>query len=301
MQRLLKPQVQKRAEEIKRLILAGVAFEKPLERLYLDLSLAGRHDWTVQVYQLLLLYTGPEDRKRLLHPALLQAFISLGLTTPAMAISQELLKQNPHNPETKKLTRSLHTRKENTLPAYTPVASLSKYAAPNSLFPKPHPLPPKWQQLSQLLTAEKLAESHYFEKRRQLARAPKSCRSALLQTFDELVCCYLLQQRRAVAALCGALLETLLALLISKRHPRKGSTSRNDISKHLDLHLYDLIGYCQQNALLQPATLKLLRAARMQRNFIHPGKELLEKSSLTAAGMRICFLAVLEVIDEVFA
>ena len=305
MQRLLKPAVQKRAEEIKQLILKDQPFEQQLGTLYTDLRLAGKHAWAVEVYQLLLLYIPPRHKQKLFHPALLQAFLSLGHTAPAQQMVQQLLKQNPSDQETRKLSTGLRMRAEHTLPPYTPMASLSKYAQDGSCAAhkkRPENLPETWQKSFQHITPAKLQEIGYFAKRRQLARTPQTYRTALIQTFDELACCYLMKHYHAVAALSGAMLEILLALLIHKKcKVKKIACSGKKPQALFDLHLNELITICSEKALLCAATLKLLRAARMQRNFIHPGKELLQRSKLTPAGARVCFLAVLEVTDELFA
>ncbi len=304
MKRLLKPQIQKRAEEIKCRMLHCKPFEQPLGVLYQDLRLAGKHEWTVQVYHFLLLYVPNQQKNRLFHPALLQAFLSLGLYEQARLVAQVLAAQNPNDPEIIKLSSSLRSHNENFLPSYTPLASLSKYAASKETNRSavPSALPQKWQQWLQAFTPDKLQQTGYFEKRKQLARAPLKYRTALLQALDELTCCYLLEQRRAVAALSGALLEILLALLILKKlHKHKIAVEGQKAQDILDLHLNQLITICAQKELLPPNALKLLRTARVQRNFIHPGKELLENSPLSPAGARICFLAVMEIIDVLFS
>ena len=303
MPRLLKTQLQKRTEQIKRLLLAGKPFEQELGALYTEVCLAGKHTWNVQLYQLLLLYAPDKQKNRLLHPNLLQSFVCLGLNAPAQHIARQLLKTNPQEPQTRKLAGALHLRMENNLPPYTPLAALSRYAEPA---PRPRRAPnafaaPPWLRRARTLTEQEIQQTGYFQKRKQLSAAPRRCRAALLDIFDELDCAYLLGHGHAVAALSGAMLEILLAWhLRQKLKISKISLPGKKAQPLLDCHLSELIALCAEKALLKPHTLKLLRAARMQRNYIHPGREMGERGALSAAGVRVCFLAVLETIDEVF-
>ena len=302
MKRLLKNRVKEETDDIKRRMLTGLPFERPLYALYEQLRTSGKHAWTVQTYRILLLYASEQQKKILLHPALLQGFMALGQLRQARAVARQLLSKNPADPETRKLLRGLSARAENALPPYTPLAALSPYAAQEkslsrSLRP---PLAAKWKKAPEIFSDENLQKLGYFEKRKQLARAPRSCRAALEETFDELTASYLLGSYRAAAALAGAMLETLLALHIKKSlKTQKISVSGRAAQNIFDLNLHDLAACCAAYNLLSPHTLKLIGAARGQRNFIHPGKALLEQAGPTPAGVRVCLLAVLETADEV--
>ena len=300
---LLKSQVKKETDNIKHRMLAGLAFEKPLYGLYERLRTQRQHAWTVQVYRLLLLYANAGQKRALFHPALLQAFMALGQARQARAVAKQLLAKNPADPETRKLLRGLSARAENALPPYTALAALSPYASggkkPSSRACKT-PLPAKWKKAPDIFSDENLQKLGYFEKRKQLARAPRACRSALKETFDELTASCLLGNYRAAAAMAGAMLEMLLALHIKKSlKTQKISVSDRSPQNIFDLNLHDLAACCAAYNLLSPHTLKLIGAARGQRNFIHPGKALLEQAGLTPAGARVCLLAVLETSDEV--
>ena len=302
MTRLLKAQVKHNCDEVKRLMLAGEPFQKQLYRLYEKLRADGKYTWTAEVYRLLLLCASDEQKEQLLHPALLQAFMALGQTRKAHAIAAKLLRKNPADPETRKLLRGLSARAENTLPPYTPLAALSSYAAGKQRAPrsKTAPFPSAWENAAQLFSKDNLQKLGYFDKQKQFARAPRARRAALTETFDELVSSYLLGNYRASAALAGAMLETLLALHIRRRKKKKKISVAGKAGQHIfDLTLYDLAACCAEHGLLTPHILKLIGAARGQRNFIHPGKALLEQGGLTPAGARVCLLAVLETADEV--
>ena len=302
MKRLLKNRVKEETDDIKRRMLTGLPFERPLYALYEQLRTSGKHAWTVQTYRILLLYASEQQKKILLHPALLQGFMALGQLRQARSIAKHLLNKNPADPETRKLLRGLCARAEYSLPPYTPLAALSPYAAGNkTLFcsRKTH-LPVKWKKAPEIFSDKNLQKLGYFEKRKQLARAPRSCRAALEETFDELTASYLLSSYRAAAALAGAMLETLLALHIKNTlKTQKISVSGRGVQNIFDLNLHDLAACCAAYNLLTPHTLKLIGAARGQRNFIHPGKALLEQAGPTPAGVRVCLLAVLETADEV--
>lgn len=301
MTRILKSQVKNRTDEIKRLILSEQPFEKELARLYTDLRLAAKHAWTVEVYRLLLLCVPDGQKARLYHPALVQAFVSLGQKRHARAVGQALLRKNPADPETRKLLSALAARSENALPPYTPLAALSKYAARAKPAPKNnHALcvPPAWRQAADGLTPQRLQELGYYAKKEQIARAPRVFRAALERDFDELVLNYLFDNRRAVVVLAGSFLEILMAMHLRRRLKIKNIAANGKPARDVfDLTLHDLIAIYAERKLLPEQLLRLGRAARVQRNFIHPGKELLEQSGITPAGARLCFLTVLEAMD----
>ena len=91
-----KPIFQQRLDEIKSLILSKRPFQKPLARLYEDLRLSAKYRWALQAYQLLLLYVPEKEHTQLYHPALLQAFFSLGMYRQARQCAEELLRQTPN-------------------------------------------------------------------------------------------------------------------------------------------------------------------------------------------------------------
>ena len=301
MPKLLKTQVQQHTDKIKHLILSQKAFAKPLAELYTMLRLQAKYEWMAQTYHLLLIYTNEQQTKQLYHPALLQALLSLGQMQEAQQIGNFLLQQNPNDPETLKLLKSIHSRKESSLPAYTPLATLSKYTVSKTAYKKTPVLPVDWQAKLAAITPDRLTALGYYAKYKQLGRAPKTYRSILRTQFDELTLCYLLQLNRSVIAVTGALLEMLLAIHLQEKYKINRITIGTQHKKVFDLNLHELISVYAKKNLLSSSTLRLCRAARMQRNLIHPGKELLEKKCLTPSGVQICFLAALEVIDELLA
>ncbi len=298
MPRLLKTHVQERTNRIKALILSDGAFEEPLARLYLDLALQGKHSWTLQTYRLLCLYVGDGKEYKLYHPTLLQACLSVGNMELAQTIAQYLHKQNPSEPETLKLIQALQTRTQSTLPAYTPLAALSKHAQKTTKRNSSrHTLPGQWARILPTITPEKLEAIGYYTQRKKLLRAPRFYRDFLLTHFDEMILNYLFQHNRCVVVLAGALLELLLAVHLQEKLHITRFTIRKQAKYVFDLNLSELLIICTQKNLLPANALRLCQAARMQRNFIHPGKEILEHTRLSLTGARICFLAVLEVID----
>lgn len=292
-----------RADEIKDLLLAAEPFHHELERLYLDLRQQGRHDWVLRVYHHLSLYVPPKRKSDVCHPAVLQAFLTQGNLKQARRTAQILLDKNPKDPETRKLLRALEIREKNTLPPYTPLAALSKYATRTPIrSAKTDAVPPLWLAAIGGLTPQKLRDIGYFTARKQLSRAPRAFRTELLDMFDELALNYLFQNRRAIVALAGALIELMLGLYASSHLKiKKVSLPNGQLRSIFDMNLNDLINYYTQKGLLPGAMLRLSRAARTQRNFIHPGKEVLENVRITPAGARLCFLAVLELSDALFS
>ena len=299
---MLKTDLQRRTEEIKRLILSGQPFEEALTRLYIELQLQAKHRWLLQTYQLLSLYVPPAKQERLCHPALLQASLLLKDYAMAKRLANILQRRNPSNPETRKLMLGLTAYTENTLPDYTPLATLSKYAASNKKFAHKsrvkHELPISWVKKMAQLSPDVLEQLSYYDKCKQLRRAPKAYRQVLQDSFDELLLNYLFQHDRAVVVLAGSFLEMLLMLhAYHTLHIRKLTCKGKDSKLVFNCSLHELIAYYYSKQLLPEKALRLCRAARMQRNYIHPGKEIMENHPLSPTGSQVCLLAVLETID----
>ncbi len=300
MPRITKPQLYKKLEEIKKLMLARQVFAPALYALYQALALQARHEQIIASYRFALLYADKQQKQLLAHPCVLQALLMGGYIPQAQRMAQQLLKQNPADKETRKLLLSLHTRQESQLPPFTAVAELSPYAA-NPLHKAKtaqQAVPAKWRQVQVLFDAGNLQRIGYFHTRQKLARLSRTYQKTLLDIFDELTASYLLKNYRSVAVLAGALLEILLILhLWQKLGKKKLALNERKPQNLADLNLKDLIDLCAQNDLLNKHLLHLTRVARNQRNFIHPGKELTAKAALTPAGARLCFLTVQEVAD----
>ena len=138
----------------------------------------------------------------------------------------------------------------------------------------------------------------YYTTRKHLMHVPQKYRQTLLNNFDELMLNYSFQYHRVVVALSGSLLEVLLAMHLQEKCHVNKITHKGKHSKNIwQASLYELIHFYTAKQLLPPPILRLCKAARLQRNFIHPGKEICEQVVLTPAGAQICFLAVLEVIN----
>lgn len=288
-----------RADVIKQLLLSGQSFEKPLACLYTELRLHKKYTWIIEIYQWLCLYAAPGEIAQLQHPALLQAYISLGKMEKAHQLASQLQRLRPRDPEVQKLILALHSRAENILPDYTPLATLSRYAATKTAKKAANKLdlPFAWATALAQITPETLQEIGYYRKVKQLAKIPKKYRSLVLKIFDEMVLNHLFQHERSVVGLSGALLEILLAIDLFHNRGLQHMHIKNQRKHVFDLTLHELVGIYSKENWLPPEVLRLCKAARVQRNFIHPGKEFLEQNRLSAAGANICFCAVLEVID----
>lgn len=292
-----------RADEVKRLMLRGAPFASELARLYTDLRLAARYADLLKIYRFLLTFAPEGTETELAHPAVAQAFMAQKNYRQAEKINQTLLAKNPADPEARKLALSLQTRRETQIPPYTPLAALSKYAQKRCAERAPSgPLPRAWKRAADRLTPQKLQEIHYFSAKTLLARAPKARRDALERCFDELTLNYLFDNRRAVAALSGAFLEMLLTAYLQNKLKLKKITLTEGLRKNAEeSSLHELIAFCAEKRLLPEHILRLGRVARMQRNFIHPGKELTSDCPLTPAATRVCWLAVLELTDALLS
>ncbi len=303
MSKINKGSMQRRLDEIKLLILSGRSFQDKLAHLYTDLRLAAQHTQTVQIYQLLSLYVSAEQHKQLYHTALLQAFISLQMYPQAQTCATILTQLYPTDPEVKKLTGGLKIRLESTLPAYTAVAQVSHYGKrqPPATAQIAHTLPPAWQAKWKQVTADKLTELGYFQKQKQLSRIDKKYRLLVQEQLDVCMLNYLLGHTRAVVVLSGALLEFLLAVYLQQTYPPHALAPTNQKpKKYLDYSLSELLQIYTQNQLLSNPILRLCRIARMKRNYIHLGKEIVEQHCLQPAHANLCLLAVMETIDALF-
>lgn len=297
MKHALPSRIRRQTDQLQRLILDGRPFQAELAQLYTELRLQARYADMIQVYRLLLLCVPPGQQAALYHPALLQAFLALGRLEEAQRAARELA-QRP-DPETRKLTAGLAARLQGTLPAYTPLAALSRYAAPAAnTRPVRRTLPAAWTDTWQQLTPQKLHQLGYYAKRARLARLPQPERQQLVELFDEFFLNYLFGSSRAVAVLAGALLESLLARYLRRHkhmtHVKTRSQNKKNVS---DATLYELLSVYAQHQWLPEGVLRLCRAARVQRNYIHPGKENTEHTRLAPAGTQICYLAVMETMD----
>jgi len=299
--RLQKAQIRKRMEAIKALILTEQPFSEPLARLYLDLTLQGSHAWVVETYHFLCLYI-PEDKEYLLyHPALLQGLLNQNEIKQAQIVMRYLAKHMPEHSETKKFIQSFNVQTKSTLPAYTPLTSLSKYAQKpiSKTVGKQHQLPPQWTRFLPTITPQELEKIGYYTQCQKLLKIPRLYRKIITANFDEMILNYLLHHYRSVVVLSGALLEMLLAVylyhFLQLRRVQVGLQKKYIFN----LNLSELIQVVEQKKLLPAKVLRLCHSARVQRNFIHPGKEILEKTHLSSSGAQICFLAVLEMIDMI--
>ena len=303
MARLLKTQVLQQTKYIKQLLLNKQPFEGLLAQLYTQLRLQAKYNWMIQTYQLLALYVPADKQSLLYHPALLQAFISQGNLQQATQIAHHLFQKNPKDPEVIKFIQGLQNQQDNALAPYTPLGTLSRYDSSRSKrgSRKKPLLPHTIQQKLEQITPERLESFGYAQKHKQLARLPKPHRETAQQLFDELALNYLFSLHRAVVVLAGALLELLISVHICHTIGKKHIHTANNQNKAVfDCTLNDLLFYANQTKILPEKALRLCRAARLQRNLIHPGKEIAERTALRAGGSQICLLAVLETIDALF-
>lgn len=301
MPRISKIQFTQQVDAIRQRILHKEPFEKQLAHLYTQLRLYTQYNQLIQAYQLLCLYLPEQEHIRLYHSALLQAFLITGDIEQAKHISQILYSTNPQDPETNKLRQSVHLQTGHMLTPYTPLVNISHYARKtgSKAAKTAAKLPPSINEKLLQVTPSKLQQMGYIRKHKQLSRISRPYRPTAQKLFDEIILNYLLQNSRSVAVLSGAFLELLLA---SYFHDTLGIKHiPSSVRQHKDIfscNLNELIAYATKKQCLTPATLHLCRAARLQRNFIHPGKEIAGNAPLTANGMQVCFLAVMEIIDE---
>lgn len=284
--KLTETQFRKYLDKLKQTIIAGDPFEKDLEALYIRLQKARQNALILRAYRFLQLCLPASARQKLFHPVLVQALYD----------SNQLKKAQ-------QMERAIHDDNRPLRP-YTPLASLSKYAArkPRRETDDAHiPLPKAWQTGMEKLTGNGLLQCGWAEKRAQLQKTPAAYRTILLRDFDELVLNYLFGNHKAVIILSGSVLETLLIYRLKKQKVRQINVKKPGhlVSKQpLDANLNDLLAAADQHGLLPPGQLKLSRAARIYRNLVHPGRELSEKVTVNANKAEICFLCVLETADS---
>ncbi len=295
-------QIQKSTDEIKLRLLNRQPFSNLLERLYLDLSLQGKHTQLIEVYHLLSLYAEEKDHNKLFHSALIQAFLSTGQISQAAEIAHYLHQKDPENPEVKKLMQAVQIRQKTNLPVYTSLVSLSKHARKSNRNTLAHSrqLPAYWKETFDSVTAQKLQQIGYYTQLKKLQSIPRKYRHLVKSTFDEMVLNYLFNHNRSVVVLAGSLLEMLLSMYLFENLHIKYISVNSQKKSVFTLNLHEMIQICEQKQLLPATTLKLCHSARAQRNFIHPGKEISEKTSLSSSSRRICFLAVFETIDFLY-
>ncbi len=159
-----------------------------------------------------------------------------------------------------------------------------------------------WINTLSNLNAETLAEHGYYDAKRRISKIKKSFRDNINRDLDELYINFLLKNSKSVIILSGSLVELLLIYFLEKRKITTVAYNFNNKSvsrKLYDCTLFDLLNFCDQQALLKNVIVHLGNVSRLHRNYIHPGKELKDNEPLDFIKATLCFSTTIEILKAV--
>jgi tetratricopeptide (TPR) repeat protein len=160
----------------------------------------------------------------------------------------------------------------------------------------------KWLKGFENLSLTVLNEFGYFEIKTRLNKVNKKFRDLILRDFDELVINHVIKNEKTVVVLSGSLIEALLTYHCEKKKILKIKYQKGNKTIHKNLHdcdLGDLLTFFEQQNVLGDLIVHLGNISRIQRNYVHPGKELREKDTLDDSKAELCFISTLEIIKQI--
>ena len=107
----------------------------------------------------------------------------------------------------------------------------------------------------------------------------KKIKDIFIRDYNELVFNYLTNQQKTVVLMSGTLVELLLLYILNKKKIIKykvGSKQRE--KKIVEMDITEMLEVCDKEKLVQNTPKKFIDGLKHFRNFIHPGKELREKT-----------------------
>lgn len=167
---------------------------------------------------------------------------------------------------------------------------------------KPKEINSNWVDALSGLNAEALEEHDYFGVKEKISKIKKAFRENLERDIDELYINYILKNSKSVIILSGSVVELLLIYYLEKKKIKEVSYSlgKRTVNKKIyDADLSDLLNYCDKEDILKNITVHLGNISRLNRNYIHPGKELRENDPLNFMKANLCFSAALEILNAV--
>ncbi len=108
---------------------------------------------------------------------------------------------------------------------------------------------------------------------------PKKIKNIFIRDYNELVFNYLTNQQKTVVLMSGTLVELLLLFILKKKKIVKYKVGSNQKEKKIvEMDITEMLEVCDKEKLVQNTPKKFIDGLKHFRNFIHPGKELREKT-----------------------
>lgn len=155
-----------------------------------------------------------------------------------------------------------------------------------------------WIDNIENICCENLKEISYFETKKNLMKIKGQYQKIILRDYDELSLNYLFRNWKSVIILSGSIIEAILSYYCSENDISNIEYKVNEktVTKKMDdCDMGDLLTYFEQKKVFKAPMTHLANVSRYLRNYVHPGKEIKEGSTLDKSKADICFNAVNEI------
>lgn len=107
----------------------------------------------------------------------------------------------------------------------------------------------------------------------------KKIKDIFIRDYKELVFNYLSNQQKATILMSGTIIELLLLYILDKKNVIKYKVgSKQKVRNVIEMDISEMLEVCDKEQLIQNTPKKFMDGMKQFRNFIHPGKELREKT-----------------------
>ena len=107
----------------------------------------------------------------------------------------------------------------------------------------------------------------------------KKIKDIFIRDYNELVFNYLSNQQKTTILMSGTIIELLLLYILDKQKIIKYKVGTKQKEKKVtEMDITEMLEVCDKEQLIKNAPKKFMDGMKQFRNFIHPGKELREKT-----------------------
>ena len=155
-----------------------------------------------------------------------------------------------------------------------------------------------WIDNIENICIKSLNDISYFDTKKNLKKIKGHYQKIIFRDYDELTLNYLFRNWKSVIILSGSIIEAILSYYCSENNIANIEYTLNDktISKKLDdCDMGDLLTCFEQRKVFKAPMTHLANVSRYLRNYVHPGKEIKEGSTLDKSKADICFNTVNEI------
>lgn len=159
----------------------------------------------------------------------------------------------------------------------------------------------EWIDGFENIDIEKLEKTGYFEILQKIRKINKKFKLLIERDFNELTFNYLVGNEKSVIVIAGSLVEAILIYHCEKKKVKKINyqIQNKTIQKDLyDCDLGDLLNCFEQGKIMSNLLVHLGNISRINRNFIHPGKEIKEVEKLDQSKSDLCYISAIEIIKK---